>query len=245
MILPGRSACDLPEKLIEVPRMSKQASTGTCHLCSGIFDKSQMTRHLKACKQKECSEQPSGARGSRKKDAFHLLVEGRYLPEYWMHVELPADAQLAALDRFLRDTWLECCGHLSMFSIGDKKYSPTEMGDFDDETMDARLSEVLSPGMKFYHEYDFGSTTYLTLKVIAQEQRPIKGKAVQILARNEPPEIPCISCGKPATRVCAQCIYSGAGWLCNACAAKHECGEEMLLPVVNSPRVGVCGYTGD
>ena len=225
--------------------MSKQTSTGKCHLCGGIFDKSQMTRHLKACKQKQGSERTSGAKSSREKDVFRLLVEGRYLPEYWMYVELPADARLAALDRFLRDTWLECCGHLSMFRIADKRYSPTEMEDFDDETMDARLSEVLNPGMKFYHEYDFGSTTYLTLKVIAQEQRPIKGKAVQILARNEPPEIPCVSCGKPATRVCAQCIYSGTGWLCNACAAKHECGEEMLLPVVNSPRVGVCGYTGD
>jgi hypothetical protein len=28
------------------------------------------------------------------------------------------------------------------------------------------------------------------------------------------------------------------------CAGGHECGEEMLLPVVNSPRVAMCGYTG-
>ena len=25
---------------------------------------------------------------------------------------------------------------------------------------------------------------------------------------------------------------------------EHECGAEVLLPVVNSPRVGVCGYSG-
>ena len=43
---------------------------------------------------------------------------------------------------------------------------------------------------------------------------------------------------------CAQCIYEGGGWLCEACAKSHECGEEMLLPVVNSPRVGTWGYTG-
>ena len=24
----------------------------------------------------------------------------------------------------------------------------------------------------------------------------------------------------------------------------HDCGEEAILPVVNSPRMGVCGYTG-
>jgi hypothetical protein len=32
--------------------------------------------------------------------------------------------------------------------------------------------------------------------------------------------------------------------LCQACAEDHECGEDMQLPVVNSPRVGVCGYAG-
>ena len=119
------------------------------------------------------------------------------------------------------------------------------MDDFDEENMEAQLSEVLSPGMKFYHEYDFGSTTHLALKVVSREQKQFKGRSVTILARNESPEIPCVSCGKPATQVCAECIYSEAGWLCEACAAEHECGEEMLLPVVNSPRVGVCGYTGD
>ncbi len=35
-----------------------------------------------------------------------------------------------------------------------------------------------------------------------------------------------------------------AGWLCDSCAEDHKCGEDMLLPVVNSPRTGVCGYTG-
>jgi len=224
--------------------MAKQASTGKCHLCGGVFGKSEMMKHLKACRQKEGSEPMSSAQSSRKKDVFHLLVEGRYSPEYWMHIELPADTQLAVLDGFLRDTWLECCGHLSMFSIENKRYSAAEMEEFDDETMEARLGEVLSPGMKFYHEYDFGSTTHLVLNVISQEQRPIKGKAVQILARNEPPEIPCVSCGKPATQVCAECIYADAGWLCNMCAAQHKCGQEMLLPVTNSPRVGVCAYTG-
>ena len=34
------------------------------------------------------------------------------------------------------------------------------------------------------------------------------------------------------------------GWLCQSCADEHECGEDMLLPVVNSPRTGVCGYAG-
>jgi hypothetical protein len=69
------------------------------------------------------------------------------------------------------------------------------------------------------------------------EALPIKGN-YPALASNEPPLIFCEVCGEPATEVCAQCVYEGAGWLCDAC------GEEMLLPVVNFPRVGMCGYTG-
>ncbi len=65
-----------------------------------------------------------------------------------------------------------------------------------------------------------------------------------VLSRNEAPVIVCQSCGKPATQVCSQCVYDGEGWLCEECAEDHECGEEMFLPVVNSPRVGMCGYTG-
>jgi hypothetical protein len=31
---------------------------------------------------------------------------------------------------------------------------------------------------------------------------------------------------------------------CEKCLAENECEEEMALPVVNSPRMGVCGYAG-
>jgi hypothetical protein len=33
-------------------------------------------------------------------------------------------------------------------------------------------------------------------------------------------------------------------FFCDSCAEKHE-HEEMLLPVVNSPRMGVCAYDGE
>ena len=33
--------------------------------------------------------------------------------------------------------------------------------------------------------------------------------------------------------------------LCDEHAETHDCGGEYFLPVVKSPRVGVCGYTGD
>jgi Zn finger protein HypA/HybF involved in hydrogenase expression len=70
-----------------------------------------------------------------------------------------------------------------------------------------------------------------------------KGK-VEILARNETPQIKCDQCEKPATTICTECLYDGGGWLCDDCASTHGCDEDMFLPLVNSPRAGVCGYTG-
>jgi hypothetical protein len=219
-------------------------SNGKCSLCGGVFDKAAMASHLKSCVRKQgASATATVEKGVKRKPVFHLSVEGRYLPEYWMHLEVPAGATLDTLDRFLRDTWLECCGHMSEFEIEGVRYS-VEPLDLDDKYMDVKLKDVLAPKMKFYHIYDFGSTTHLTLKVVAERESEITSKQVKVLARNDPPVIPCARCGAPAAQVCAECVYSGEGWLCEKCAGAHACGAEMLLPVVNSPRVGVCGYTG-
>lgn len=216
----------------------KIVSSGRCNLCGGVFDKGAMTSHLKSCRKKQAVSEKA-----KMGMAFHLLVEGRYQPEYWMHLEVPANATLGMLDRFLRDTWLECCGHMSEFEIEGTRYTVEPM-DLDDESMDVQLKDVLSPKMAFLHAYDFGSTTHLKLKVVSEDESDVTGKKVHVLARNEPPVIPCGGCGKPATQVCMECSYSAEGWLCDGCAAEHECGEESLLPVVNSPRTGVCGYAG-
>ena len=67
-----------------------------------------------------------------------------------------------------------------------------------------------------------------------------------LITRNAQPLIPCDECGvKPAVRICTECQWNEKGWLCEACSQTHGCDEEMFLPAVNSPRTGVCGYTGD
>lgn len=225
--------------------MDRDILKGKCSLCNNIFSKATMTKHLESCrKSKAISEASSAKQKPMKTKIFHFVVEGRDLPEYWMHLEVPAKATLKDLDDFLRDMWLECCGHLSAFTIQGTRYEVTKNEFMEVELMDVALGDVLSPKMKFYHEYDFGTTTELTLRVVSERESEIGGKSVQLLARNEPSLIACELCGKIATQVCSECIYSGEGWLCDKCARKHECGEDMLLPVVNSPRVGMCGYTG-
>jgi hypothetical protein len=98
--------------------------------------------------------------------------------------------------------------------------------------------------MQLIHEYDFGSTTELTIKVVSEFESTMKTGKVEILARNDPPQIKCSYCDNRATAICTECIYEDAGWLCDDCAEDHDCGQDMMLPVVNSPRTGVCGYTG-
>src|SRR5579883_330024 len=83
----------------------KQVSLGICTFCQGEFAKNKMTQHLKTCKARQERSAEQEGEGQR---LFHLQIEGKYRPEYWMHVELPATATLANLDSFLRYVWLEC-----------------------------------------------------------------------------------------------------------------------------------------
>ena len=230
--------------------MTKQVSTGKCFLCNRTLNKGVITKHLRTCLASEVqSVEPTKAQGAKKQGRserlFHLIVEGRYQSQYWMHLEVPAKATLADLDGFLRYTWLECCGHLSAFRIGATSYTSAAFDEMDDQSMDVKLERVVMPGAKFFHEYDFGTTTELSLKLVSEREGNVRGKVggTRLLARNDAPLIPC-TCGKAATQVCASCGWSDEGWLCDDCGEEHECGAEMLLPVVNSPRVGVCGYTG-
>ncbi len=225
-------------------RPKVQKTNGTCALCKGIFSKAAMKKHLESCIQNHPAKKRSGYPVPTK--MFTILVEGSFMHEYWMYLEVPTNSMLKKLDNFLRDTWVECCGHLSQFTIDDKRYiSETEYFiDFKDKSMNYVMEMVLSLNEKFGYEYDFGSTTSLNLKVLSEREVEDADSSISLLARNELPLVTCTSCGKIATYICGQCGCTGVGWVCDDCALMHECGEEMLLPVVNSPRVGVCGYTG-
>ncbi len=228
-------------------------SKGTCAFCLGTFPRAGMTRHLKSCAAYQATLTSSQDSKARRITLFHLFVEGADAPEFWLHLDIRAAATLADLDQFLRDIWLECCGHLSSFQI-ENRYFEVDTGAVDGmwaeffgtpappESMNVRLSSVLHPGLKFSHEYDFGSTTRLTLKVIAEhEGMATKNAKVKVLARNELPEMLCSVCGKPAAWIDTFGDYE---LFCDDCDNDREESNEGFMPVVNSPRMGVCGYTG-
>lgn len=209
------------------------ASKGICAICNSAFSKSAMTKHLQACMGKTQMDEEHKKGLPSSLNFFHLLVEGYDLPEYWMHLKVSSHARFEDLDKFLRKTWLECCGHMSAFNIGREEIGKGK-----------KLEYVLRPGMQLLYQYDFGSTTELKIKVVSKFKSSMKKGEVEILARNDPPQIKCSHCDRLATNICTECIYEDTGWYCEDCAEDHECGEDMMLPVVNSPRTGVCGYTG-
>jgi len=72
---------------------ARETTKGICSFCKGEFDKEDMARHLKQCEQR-MSDIATDAKDSTKQKIrfFHLEVEGRYNPQYWMHLEVPVSA---------------------------------------------------------------------------------------------------------------------------------------------------------
>ncbi len=223
--------------------MEEYGTKAKCSVCGRRLSKRGMTKHLEACLAKGSPRHREGGGAS----AYHIVVDCPGAPPFWMHLLAPARASLADLDSLLRGIWLECCGHLSAFTIGGTSYDSdtSEWIDERPEDMHHALGDLLRPGMTFKHEYDFGTTTELRLRVVSELWAGGRDASIAVLARNEPPEVSCASCGGPGKWTCTECMWSeGPVWLCDDCAPQHDCGEEMLLPFVNSPRCGQCGYTG-
>ena len=211
-------------------------STGKCVFCKENFSGTVMTRHLQSCaKRKEIQAK------EQTKEKIFLLRAGA--GPFWAYFEVRASSSLEDIDSFLRELWLECCGHLSAFKIGEQTYSVDPQDEFGDKPMNVKLAAVIAPGLSFSHEYDFGTTTELNLKYLAERFGQIKG--VTILSQNDLPSFPCHRCEKEeAKEIYSQCAYDQESMFCSSCLKKHDCEEDMLLPVVNSPRMGMCGYTG-
>ncbi|MBU54414.1 MAG: hypothetical protein CL920_37425 [Deltaproteobacteria bacterium] len=219
--------------------MKTVQTKAVCRLCGKETTKGGMSRHLQKC---ILAHAPTT---SKQETLYLLRVEGKEDPQYWMHLEIPASMTFGALDAFLRELWLECCGHMSSFDFGTK-HAPPDFEYYweqeDDDTMGKMLGDILSPKMPFHYEYDFGSSTLLTLQVVSERSGAPIRNTILLLARNQPPPLPC-DCGKAqATEVCSTCFFYGTGRVCKACKKKHKCDGAAWLPVVNSPRIGTCAY---
>ena len=190
---------------------------------------------------------------------------------YFLSLWVDGNASLEMIDNFLRRIWLECCGHMSAFTNKKQQRTKASMWDFFEaeslleagkikeyeEIMEEtrgeipkhrRAKDALHKDMKIEYQYDFGSTTELSITIAGEY--PVQAEEnIVLLTRNEPPELLCASCGKEAAvAICTAC-YNADNVFCAKCAKKHaktcsDFADYAAMPVVNSPRMGVCGYEG-
>ncbi len=214
--------------------MEYHVPKSVCLLCKSEFTEKGMGRHLSACLKKPS---PKTKNSLTKKYCF-LSVRDVFNRDYFLFLLVAQSATLEDLDEYLRKIWLECCGHMSSFSYGRWK---------EELPMTTPIRQICARGGTLTYMYDFGSTTELHVKIFREITSSIKiSEDIILLSRNAESVIPCDVCGKyPAKYICTECQWDDNGWLCEKCASTHECGDEMLLPVVNSPRAGVCAYTGE
>lgn len=211
--------------------MKRCKTKGICSYCRTAIPKNirSIMKHISDCKAIVNSKRPVSPH-------MILMIEAKYIQFYWMVIKAKPDTRMETVDQFLKDIWVECCWHLSEFSESGHNIS-----------MDKKISDVFLYGNKIDYIYDFGSPTEITLSLI-QSVDMINDKAIQVILQNEEIEFKCSYCGKKASDLCQYCSETEDIALCEACRENHECfieeEEDCLVPIHNSPRLGVCGYTG-
>lgn len=235
--------------------MEKLHSEGKCCFCSETFAKAGISRHLNTHLKSINSKNSKGK-------SFHIKIEAA---EMFLNLWVDGKTKLVDIDNFLRDIWLECCGHLSSFTDVKKRANSRNnflgfesflSGKFEDDESGpgeiqkkSKTQDVFYKDMNIEYEYDFGSTTELKIKVL--EEFDFKAdKSIVLLSRNEPLEIICDIChSEPAIEICGVCIGNDEALFCKKCAKKHaktceDFADYAKIPIVNSPRMGVCAYEG-
>ena len=212
-------------------RMMARASKGHCFKCGAMLGRVAMLNHV----QKERSEFGNDEKCT-------ILEISSFSKSFWMVVEAGEDTNLKELDIFLREAWMECCGHLSMFV--PKSNTPWR----EKEISKSKMISSFLEGPELAYLYDFGTTSYAQIKVISTSSREKCKGSIRILARNDPVHPRCEKCGTDATLVLWDSFdeneYSA---LCEDCGKKYEhpVDRGKYAPYANSPRMGLCGYTGE
>jgi hypothetical protein len=202
------------------------SSKGRCYVCGGEFGKLAMKNHItKAHGMIEAQQ-----------ECLIVKVEGAYDKNYWLYLDMPKGSTLSSLDNFLRRIWLECCGHMSGFHINHSMKI----------SMEIKIGEIEKKGIgrRIEYLYDYGSTTQLSITIMDEIWRPKQKGVIRLLGRNNPPVFTCQECGKEAVYICPVYECGDDAFFCEDCGEDHEYAE-MMLPVTNSPRMGVCGYDGE
>jgi len=203
-----------------------------CYYCNKELTEKTIKRHMKNCSEMERKIEELSAVDKKQRNQFIIAIKPKYNGnEYCIYLSIDENLSLIHIDQFMRDIWLECCGHLSAFKISGKFYQ--------DYSMNTKLKDILAVNEKFEYEYDFGSTTYLTLEVVDIIKVPASFSQIEIIARNHEVKHLCEICGTDA----GYFNYENDQWQCKKCIDKDS---DMIskFNYCNSPRDGVCCYEG-
>jgi hypothetical protein len=215
---------------------------GTCAYCGEIITKRGVVKHLDKCPKRRETLSVAEASSRPVETFWHLRVQDAFDKDFWLDLEMVGSASLDKLDQYLRAIWLECCGHLSKFTIGG--WGGQDIGKA------RKANAIFEPGLVLRHLYDFGTTSETDIKVVGFREGKVTTKhPIALLARNQMPEMLCMVCDQPAGWLCLECLYEaeepGMWFLCDEHVKDHlhdEYGDPIAL--VNSPRLGMCGYDG-
>ncbi len=233
--------------------MEKLVSEGKCSFCGKTYKQQGIAKHLLVHLEKEVAGYNSKKRG------LSYLIKA-YADEMFLMLWVDGQTTYEEIDDFLRSIWLECCGHMSNFVDPKQKTNRAGSIDFnlfsiDDYVVpgeirkDTPVYKTYSKNKRIQYDYDFGSTTRLDVVLIEQIEIPAP-ESIVLLSRNEPLKIMCHNCGKkPAVKICSIHLWDDNAFFCEDCVKIHEkeCedfADYASLPVVNSPRMGICAYEG-
>ncbi|GAA0122440.1 MAG: hypothetical protein KID00_14210 [Clostridium argentinense] len=225
---------------------------GKCYFCGREITSGGGANHIKNCKNRLSIIEKNNNIAGRNVEKFILLIKDKYIKDFWMYISMEKNAKLKDLDNFIRHVWVECCYHLSCFNIRNKTYgeSRIEDGIWDDYdgNLNIKIKNLVQIKSIFEYEYDFGYTTYLTIKVI-DEFSDIKTKnSIEILARNNEPTVKCSDCDKNAKYEFIDNDEGFKKYLCDECIKNYNQSEDNYLEEIeftNSPRFGICDYEGE
>jgi hypothetical protein len=227
----------MPEK-----KQTRKQTKGNCTFCNKELSKGTVSKHLATCSQRQAAIEKAESGKGTTELLFHFRVQDAYRKDFWLDLEMRGSKSLSNLDDYLRAIWLECCGHMSEFTIGGRSLS-RQIG------KQRKIVEVFQQsGETLNHIYDMGTSSETIIKLVtARQGKPLTSKPIVLMVRNQMPDDKCIECGESATALCIQCTVEDETWgtLCETHAESHhhtDYGEPM--PLVNSPRLGMCGYNG-
>lgn len=214
--------------------MSALKTNGICTTCNESIAKRSALKHVDSCFLANNDTK------SKENRTFVIRVnDGPGI--FWIYIAVPVTDTLEDLDWYIKKLWLECCGHMSMFEIGENCYNAYPEPGHGDKSMDVPLNKVFEPGATAKYEYDFGTPTELVFEVVREYSSKTKDDSIKLLMRNEMPKVMCQACEDQAAFICSYCQMPS----CKKCRKKDECGDmDSFLPFVNSPRTGQCGYGG-